>query len=80
MTGEALPLDPAGDVAVRSGEVKVRSPWGQQVPPALRIDLTGSVASGNITARPAGPSANGCAGCASISLTSEPGLAGGPSC
>jgi hypothetical protein len=42
----------AGDVAVRSGEVKVRSPWGQQVPPALRIDLTGSVASGNITVRP----------------------------
>ena len=42
----------ASDVVVRSGEVKVRSPWGQQVPVTLRIDLTGTVASGNITARP----------------------------
>ena len=42
----------AADVAVRSGEVKVRSPWGAQVPATLRIDLTGKVASSNITARP----------------------------
>ena len=43
----------AADVAVRSGEVKVRSPWGPQAPVTLRIDMTGNVASGNITARPA---------------------------
>ena len=42
----------AADVAVRSGEVKVRSPWGLEAPVMLRIDLTGKVASGNITARP----------------------------
>lgn len=42
----------AGNVAVRSGEVKVRSLWGQPVPVTLRIDLTGTVGSGNITIRP----------------------------
>jgi hypothetical protein len=42
----------ASDVVVRSGEVKVRSPWGPQAPIRLRIDLSGTVASGNITARP----------------------------
>ena len=42
----------AGNVAVRSGEVKVCSAWGQQGPITLRIDLTGTVGSGNITVRP----------------------------
>jgi hypothetical protein len=42
----------AGKVAVRSGEVKVRSVWGQHVPVTLRIDLTGTVGSGNTTVRP----------------------------
>ena len=42
----------AADAVVGSGEVKVRSPWGSQAPGTLRIHLTGSVASGNITARP----------------------------
>ena len=42
----------AGNVAVRSGEVKVRSGWGQQGPVTLRIGLTGTVGSGNITVRP----------------------------
>jgi len=42
----------AGNVAVHSGEVKVRSGWGQQGPVTLRIGLTGTVGSGNITVRP----------------------------
>jgi uncharacterized protein DUF1707 len=39
-------------IAVGSGEVKVRAPWGPQVPVALRIEVSGEVTSGNITARP----------------------------
>ena len=42
----------ATDVSIRSGEVKVRSPWGTQVPATLSIRVTGQVSSGNITARP----------------------------
>ena len=42
----------ATDVSIRSGEVKVRSPWGTQVPATLAIRVTGQVSSGNITARP----------------------------
>jgi Domain of unknown function (DUF1707) len=40
------------DVAVRSGNVKVRAPWGHDVPELLRIEIAGKVTSGNITARP----------------------------
>jgi Domain of unknown function (DUF1707) len=40
------------DVAIRSGNVKVRTPWGHDVPVTLRIDVSGKVGSGNITARP----------------------------
>jgi uncharacterized protein DUF1707 len=40
------------DVAVRSGTVKVRAPWGSQVPVILRIQVSGTVGSGCITARP----------------------------
>ncbi len=40
------------DVAVRSGNVKVRAPWGHQVPETLRVTLSGRVGSGNIVARP----------------------------
>jgi hypothetical protein len=42
----------ADDVAVRSGRVNVRTPSGHQVPVALRIDVSGKVSSGSITARP----------------------------
>ena len=42
----------ATDVSIRHGEVKVRSPWGTQVPTTLAIRVTGQVSSGNITARP----------------------------
>ena len=42
----------ADDVGVRSGEVKIREPWGHDVPVTLRIELAGQVRSGAITARP----------------------------
>jgi Domain of unknown function (DUF1707) len=42
----------ADDVAVRSGEVKVRAPWGSDVPVTLRLEVSGKVGSGSIRARP----------------------------
>jgi hypothetical protein len=42
----------ADDVAIRSGNVKVREPWAGRLPVTLRIDVSGKVGSGNITARP----------------------------
>jgi hypothetical protein len=40
------------DVAVHSGSAKVRAPWSPDVPVTLRIEVSGSVGSGSITARP----------------------------
>jgi hypothetical protein len=40
------------NVSVRSGHVKVRVPWGEDVPVILRIDLAGTCGSGQIIARP----------------------------
>jgi len=40
------------DVAVRSGHVKVRAPWGQDVPEVLRIEVSGKIGSGHFIARP----------------------------
>jgi hypothetical protein len=40
------------NVSVRSGHVKVRAPWGEDVPVILRIDLSGTCGSGQIVARP----------------------------
>jgi hypothetical protein len=40
------------DVAVRSGNVRVKVPWGSEVPVLLRIAVSGKVGSGNIVARP----------------------------
>ena len=40
------------EVAIRSGSVRVRAPWGPDVPVTLRIDLAGQVGSGAIKARP----------------------------
>ena len=40
------------DVTVRSGHVKVRAPWGPDVPELLRIDVAGKVTSGHFIARP----------------------------
>src|SRR5215469_6180899 len=42
----------ADDVTVRSGHVKVRAPWGTDVPELLRIDVAGKCGSGHISARP----------------------------
>jgi hypothetical protein len=42
----------ADDVTVRSGRVKVRAPWGSEVPVTLRISVSGKVGSGAISARP----------------------------
>ena len=40
------------DVTVRSGHVKVRVPWGHDVPEVLRIEVAGKVGSGHFIARP----------------------------
>jgi hypothetical protein len=42
----------ADDVAVRSGHVRVRAPWGSNVPEVLRIEVSGKVGSGHFVARP----------------------------
>jgi len=42
----------ADDVAVSSGGVKVRAPWGPDVPVILQIEVTGRVRSGHLKARP----------------------------
>ena len=42
----------ADDVAIRSGHVKVRAPWGSDVPVRLRIEVTGKVGSGHFRAGP----------------------------
>ena len=47
--GIAVDLD---DVAVRSGHIKVRAPWGDHVPVFLRVTVTGTCGSGHIVARP----------------------------
>jgi hypothetical protein len=40
------------DVSVRSGSVKVKAPWGSDVPVLLRVDVAGKCGSGSIVARP----------------------------
>jgi len=47
--GIAVDLD---DVSVRSGQVKVREPWGDTVPVTFRITVAGTCGSGHIVARP----------------------------
>ncbi len=42
----------ADDVAIRSGNIKVGTPWRQDVPVTLRVAMSGKVGSGNISARP----------------------------
>jgi len=42
----------ADDVAIRSGNVKVRAPWGHDVLVTLRVDVSGKVGSGSLNARP----------------------------
>jgi DUF1707 SHOCT-like domain len=43
------------DVAVRSGSVKIREPWGPGVPATLHVTISGKVGSGRIIARPPRP-------------------------
>jgi len=40
------------DVVVGSGHVRVRTPWGHDVPEVLRIEVSGGVGSGHFVARP----------------------------
>ena len=40
------------DLVVRSGHVRVRAPWGPDVPEVLRIEVSGKVGSGHFVARP----------------------------
>jgi hypothetical protein len=40
------------DVAVRSGHVRVRTPWGPDVPVILHVTVSGKVGSGHISAHP----------------------------
>jgi Domain of unknown function (DUF1707) len=40
------------DVAVRSGHIRVRAPWGPDVPEVLRIEVSGKVGNGHLVARP----------------------------
>ena len=47
--GVAVDLD---DVSVRSGQVRVKAPWGDTVPVVLRVTVAGTCGSGRIIARP----------------------------
>jgi Domain of unknown function (DUF1707) len=40
------------DVVVRSGHVKIRAPWGPDVPELLRVEVSGTIGSGHLVARP----------------------------
>jgi Domain of unknown function (DUF1707) len=40
------------EVTARSGKVKVREPWGPEVPVILRIEVSGKVGSGRLKVRP----------------------------
>jgi hypothetical protein len=49
MTDEAPPPQPGHELASPAG---LRAPWGPEVPVILRIQVSGKVSSGHITARP----------------------------
>ena len=51
ITKPGIVLD-TDDVAVRSGAIKIKAPWGDDVPATLRIDVAGQIGSGSITAGP----------------------------
>ena len=40
------------DVQIRSGHVRVKTPWGRDVPVTLQVNLSGRVGSGHLSARP----------------------------
>jgi hypothetical protein len=51
ITKPGIAID-ADEVAVRSGNVKIKAPWGAGVPVTLQVNISGRVGSGNILARP----------------------------
>lgn len=51
LTRPGITVD-ASEVAVRSGHITVRAPWGADVPVQLRVEVTGTCRSGHINARP----------------------------
>src|SRR6266704_3175263 len=51
LTRPGIAVD-ADDVAISSGHVRVKAPWGSEVPVQLRIEVTGRVGSGHLVARP----------------------------
>jgi hypothetical protein len=42
----------ADEMSIRSGNVRIRTPWGPDVPEVLRVEISGQVRSGNVVARP----------------------------
>jgi hypothetical protein len=40
------------DVVVRSGHINIRAPWGPDVPELLRVEVSGTIGSGHLVARP----------------------------
>jgi hypothetical protein len=40
------------DVTIRSGHVRIKTPWGPDVPGQFRIEVSGKVGSGHLVARP----------------------------
>ena len=54
MTRPGIVVD-ADDVTIRSGQVRVKAPWGPDVPVELHIEVTGRVGSGHLVARPRKP-------------------------
>jgi hypothetical protein len=51
LTRPGIEVD-ADDVAIRSGHVRVKAPWGSEGPVDLHIMVTGRVGSGHFVARP----------------------------
>jgi len=51
VTKPGIAVDP-DEIAVRSGNVSVKAPWGTDVPVSLQITVSGTVGSGHIQARP----------------------------
>jgi hypothetical protein len=51
LTRPGIAVD-ADEVAVRSGHVRIKAPWGSEVPVQLHIEVTGRVGSGHLVARP----------------------------
>ena len=52
MTKPGVVVD-TDEVAAEGSYLKVRAPWGPDVPIILRIQVSGKVSGGHITARPA---------------------------